>query len=157
MHYFLVLDIWQRKDEIFLSQGKYIVDILHIFGMVYCKSMNTPMDSNFRKLHETDTGSNLVDSTLDKQLIGSLMYLIHSRPYIFYAVSILSKFMIDPRHKQWVAGKHILRYLHGTVAYGLRYASNGGVLLVGFTNYDWVATLLIERVILVTVSVWVAL
>ena len=44
MHYFLGLEIWKRNDEIFLSQGKYIVDILHRFGMVDCKSMATPMN-----------------------------------------------------------------------------------------------------------------
>ena len=50
MHYFVVLDIWDRNDEIFLSQWEYIVDILDRFGMVDCKSMNTPIDSNLRKL-----------------------------------------------------------------------------------------------------------
>ena len=55
MHYFLGLEIWQRNDEIFLSQGKYTVDILQRFGMVDCKSINTPMDSNLGKLHETET------------------------------------------------------------------------------------------------------
>ena len=64
MHYFLCLEIWQRNDEIFLSQGKYIVDILHKFGMVDCKSMNTLMDSNFKKLHDTETRWDQVDPTL---------------------------------------------------------------------------------------------
>ena len=45
--------------------------------------------------------------------------------------------MNDLRHKPWVAGKHILRYFCGTVAYGLRYSSNGGVLLLGYTDFDW--------------------
>ena len=136
MHYFLGLEIWQRNDEIFLSQGKYTVDILRRFGMVDCKSINTPMDSNLRKLHETETGSDPVDPTLYRQFIGSLMYLVHLRPDICYAVSILSQFMTDPRHIHRVVGKHILRYLRGTIAYGLRYASNGGVLLIGYTNSD---------------------
>ena len=113
------------------------MDILQRFGMVDCKSINTLMDSNLRKLHETETRSDPVDPTLYRQLIGSLMYLVHSRPYIFYAVSILSQFMTDPRHRNWVAGKKILRYLRCTIAYGLRYASNGGVLLLGYTNFDW--------------------
>ena len=81
MHYFLDLEIWQRSDEIFLSQGKYTVDISQIFGMVDCKSINTPMDSNLRKLHEFETGSDPVDPTLYRQLIGQLMYLIHLSPY----------------------------------------------------------------------------
>ena len=54
-----------------------------------------------------------------------------------YAVSILSQFMTDPRQRHCVASKHILRYLHGTIAYGIRYASNGGVLLLGYTDSDW--------------------
>ena len=64
MHYFLGLEIWQRNDEIFLYQGKYTVEILRRFGMVDCKSINTPMDSNLRKLHETEIGSDPVDPTL---------------------------------------------------------------------------------------------
>ena len=110
------------------------MDILHKFGMVDCKSINNPMDSNLRKLHETETGSDPLDPTLYRQLIGLLMYLVHSRQNICYAVSILSQFMTDPRHRHWVAGKHILRYLHSTISYALRYSSNGGVLLLGYTN-----------------------
>ena len=64
MHYLLGLEIWQRNDETFLSQWKYTVDILQRFGMVDCKSINTPMDSNLRKLHETETGSDPLDPTL---------------------------------------------------------------------------------------------
>ena len=64
MHYFLGLENWQRNDEIFLSQGKYTMDIVRRFGMVDCKSTNIPMDSNLRKLHENKIGSNLVDPTL---------------------------------------------------------------------------------------------
>ena len=45
--------------------------------------------------------------------------------------------MTDPRHRHWGAGKHILRYLCGTIAYGLKYASNGGLLLLGYTDSDW--------------------
>ena len=74
------------------------MDTLHIFGMVDCKSINTLMDSNLRKIHDTEIGSDQVDPTLYRQLIGSFMYLIHLRPEIFYVVSILSHFMTDPRH-----------------------------------------------------------
>jgi len=64
MHYFLGLEVWQRSDEIFLSQGKYTVDVLHRFGMLDCKSMSTPMVSNLKKLHASDSGSNLLDLTI---------------------------------------------------------------------------------------------
>ena len=113
MHYFLGVEVWQRSDEIFLSQGKYTVDVLRRFGMMDCKSMDTPMVSNLKKLHETASGTDPVDSTIYRQLIGSMLYLVHTRPDICFAVSALSRFMLDPRHVHWVAAKLVLRYLHG--------------------------------------------
>ena len=101
------------------------MDILHIFVMVDCKSINTMKDFNLRKFHETKTGSDPKETKLYRQLIGSFMYLIHSRSDIFYAVKILSQFITNPRHTHWFAGKNILRYLRGIVSYGLRHASKG--------------------------------
>jgi hypothetical protein len=66
------------------------------------------------------------------------MYLVNTRPDIFFAVNTLSQFMVEPRHYHWVAAKHVLRYLHGTVGYGLRYVSSGEVKLQGYTYSDWV-------------------
>jgi hypothetical protein len=90
MHYFLGLEVWQRQGEIFLAQGKYTVDVLKRFGMMDCKSMSTSMITNLRKMHDFDTGSDLVDPTMYRQLIGSLMYTIHTRPYICYVVIVMS-------------------------------------------------------------------
>nr|KUM49281.1 hypothetical protein ABT39_MTgene3830 [Picea glauca] len=137
MHYFLGLEVWQRLGEIFLSQGKYAVDILRIFGMMDLQSMTTPMEANLKKLRDSASDSDLVDPTMYRQLIGSLMYLVNTRPDICFAVSTLSQFMVEPRHLHWVAAKHILRYLRGTVGYGLRYISGGEVGLHGYTDSDW--------------------
>jgi hypothetical protein len=90
MHYFLGLEVWQRHGEIFLAQGKYIVDLLKRFGMMDCKSMSTSMITNMRKLHDYDICSDLVDPTMYRQLIGSLMYMIHTRPDICYVVIAMS-------------------------------------------------------------------
>jgi hypothetical protein len=57
VHYFLGLEVWQKHGEIFLSQSKYAVDVLHRFGMLDCKSMTTPMIYNLKKLHDQATGS----------------------------------------------------------------------------------------------------
>lgn len=79
-HYFLGLEVWQRKDEIFLSQGRYTIDILRRFGMMDCKSMSTPMTMNLKKLSGVAADSDLVDPTVYRQLVGSLMYLVNTRP-----------------------------------------------------------------------------
>ena len=61
MHYFLGLKVCQRAEGIFLNQGKYGVEILKIFDMLYCKAMTTPMDTNMKLL--SDESSELVDVT----------------------------------------------------------------------------------------------
>ena len=72
MHYFLGLEVRQYPDEIFLNQGKYVVEILKRSGMIDCKAMTTPMTTNLKLLN--DDTSETVDATLYRQIIGSLMY-----------------------------------------------------------------------------------
>jgi hypothetical protein len=70
MHYFLGLEVWQRTDEIFLSQGKYTVEILKKFGMLNLKPVATPMVTNLKKLSVSSSNSDKIDPTLYRQLIG---------------------------------------------------------------------------------------
>jgi hypothetical protein len=73
---------WDYKyGEVFIGQGKYVVNILQKFGMMDCKSMTNPMVTYLRKLRDFD--SDPVDSSLYWQLIGSLMYLVNTRPDIY--------------------------------------------------------------------------
>jgi len=90
MHYYLGLEVWQRQKEIFLGQGKYTIDILKRFGMLDCKSIATPMDANLKKLRDSASDSNLIDPTMYRQLIGSLMYLTNTRPNICFAMNAFS-------------------------------------------------------------------
>ena len=95
MHYFLGLEVWQEQGHIFLGQERYIVDILSRFQMGDCRPMSTRMITNWKKLHASET--ELVDPTLYCQLLGSLMYLVNTRPDICFAMNSLSQFMVDPR------------------------------------------------------------
>jgi hypothetical protein len=140
MHYFFGLEVWKKPGEIFLGQGKYTVEILSRFGMMDCKSMATPMMTNLKKLSDSTLDSYLVDPTKYRKLIGSLMYLANTRPDICFAVSTLSQFMVEPRHFHWVARKHVLRYLRGTVGYSLRYVLGGEVRLQGYNDSNWLGS-----------------
>ena len=53
MHYYLGLEVWQKRGEIFLGKGKYVVKILQKYGMMDCKSMETPMVKNLSKLRDS--------------------------------------------------------------------------------------------------------
>ena len=119
MHYFLGLEVWQSSEGIFLNQGKYAVEILKRFNMLECKALATPMDSNLKFL--TDDSSELVDVTLYRQIIGSLMYLTTTRPDICFVVNTLSQYLVQPRRVHLVAAKHVMRYLKGTIDFGLYY------------------------------------
>jgi hypothetical protein len=135
MHYYSGLEVWQKRGEVFLGQGKYAINILQKFGMMDCKSMDTPMTTDIRKVRDLD--SNPVDLSLYQQLVGSLMYLVNTRPDIFFFVNTLSQFQVEPRHEHWIAAKHVRRYIHGTLNYGLRYMASSDIQLHGFTYSDW--------------------
>jgi transposase InsO family protein len=135
MHYFLGLEVWQSPEKIFLNQGKYAVEILKKFDMLECKSMATPMETNLKLL--VDTSSELVDATLYRQIIGSLMYLTNTRPDICFVVNTLSQYLVEPRRVHLVAAKHVMRYLKGTLDYGLCYTGDHDFRLYGYTDSDW--------------------
>jgi hypothetical protein len=66
------------------------------------------------------------------------MYFIHTRPDICFLVSGLSEFISEFIH--WIVAKQIFRYLRGSISYGLKYTSSGGVLLHGYADSDWVGS-----------------
>ena len=83
--------------KFFLTQGKYTIDIFKRFGMLDCKSMATLMDANFKKLKESTSNFDMIDPTMYRQLVGSLMYLTNTIPDICFAVNTLNQFMSDLR------------------------------------------------------------
>ena len=87
-----------------------------------CKAMTTLMASNLKLL--SDASSELVDAMMYHQMIESLMYLTNTRLDICFAVYTLSQFLKNSRHVHLIAAKHILRYLRGTVDYGLNYEAS---------------------------------
>ena len=107
MYYFLGMEVWHNADGISLGQGKYAVEILKRFEMIDYKAMTTPMASNLNLL--SDASSNSVDAMMYRQIIGSLMYLTNTRPYICFVVNTLGQFLTDLRHVHLVVAKHILR------------------------------------------------
>jgi hypothetical protein len=70
------------NDDILMIQEKYIVDILKKFKMIDCKPMATPMVMNLKKLRKTSSDSSEIDPHIYIKLIGSLMYIINTRPDI---------------------------------------------------------------------------
>ena len=78
-----------------------------------------------------------MDAIVYRQLIGSLMYLVNTRPDICFSMNTLSQYMVEPRIVHMVGEKHILRYVVGTMDFFLDYVRGDGVSLVGYTDSDW--------------------
>ena len=102
--------------------------------MLECKAMVTPMASNLNLL--CDASSEIVYATMYRQMIGSLMYPMNTRPNICFVVNTLSQFLIDPKHVHLITTKHVLRYLKGTVEYRLKYDMNQKINLHGYVASD---------------------
>eukprot|EP00253_Pinus_taeda_P031817 PITA_31817 len=135
LHFFLGLEISQDATGIKLSQAKYARDLLERFRMTNCKPAPTPFLSGVRLEDGGDTP--LVDRTLYRQLVGSLLYLIHSRPDLSYAVGVVSRYMHEPHELHWNVAKCILQYVQGTITFGIHYAASTALNLLGFTDSDW--------------------
>ena len=100
--------------------------------------MDTPVSADIRKVKVSD--SDPVDPYLYRQLIGSLMYLVNTRPNIFFVVNTLSHIQVEPRHEHWIAANHVLRYIHRIINYGLRCTTSNDIQLHGFTDSDGVGS-----------------
>ena len=72
-----------------------------------------------------------------RQIIGSLMYLTNTRPDISFAVNTLSYYLVQPRRVHLVAAKHVMRYLKGTIEFGIYYDGSHEYILYGYTDVDW--------------------
>jgi hypothetical protein len=95
LSYFLCLQIKQLKNGTFMSQGKYIKDMLKKFGMNDSKAISTPMGIN----DNLDSGAsgNMVDQKLYRSTIGSLLYVTTSRPNVMFSVCMCARFQASPR------------------------------------------------------------
>lgn len=109
--------------------------MLKKFGMAESNSVLNPIVLGFN-IHKDENGVK-VDSSLYKQMVGSMMYLTATRPDVMYAVSLISRYMSKPTEIHLMAAKRILRYLQGTTGYGILYKKAGNRELVGFTDSDY--------------------
>ncbi|GKC48830.1 putative ribonuclease H-like domain-containing protein, partial [Tanacetum coccineum] len=105
--FFLGLQVKQKEDEIFISQDKYVGEILKKFGFSSIRTTSTPMETN-KALTKDEDGED-VDVHLYKSMIGSLMYLTSSRTDIMFSVCACSRFQVQPKVFHLNAVKRIFR------------------------------------------------
>ncbi|GJR39497.1 putative ribonuclease H-like domain-containing protein [Tanacetum coccineum] len=133
--FFLGLQVTQKEDGIFISQDKYVVEILNKFNYIDVKSTSTLVD--LEKPLVKDGDANDVDVHLYRSMIGSLMYLTASRPNIMFVVCACARFQVTPKTSYLLAVKRIFRYLKGKPTLGLWYSRDSPFELVAYTDSDY--------------------
>ena len=133
LRYFLGIEIARGADGIVLSQRKYVLDLLTETGMLGCKPAIAPMDQKVKLIAE---GGDPVDRERYQRLVGELIYLSHTRPDISFPVSVVSRYMHDPRKSHMDAVYHILRYLKSAPGKGLLFKNNGHLSIEGYCDAD---------------------
>ncbi|KAL7607916.1 hypothetical protein Lser_V15G11989 [Lactuca serriola] len=135
LSYFLGIAVMRTKNTMFLSQRKYVKEILKRANMETCKPVTTPVDANSKlSLH---AGDPMADPSLYRSLAGALQYLTFTRPDIAYAVQQICLFMHAPKIGHFNALKWIIRYIKGTPDHGLTLFSSPSTQLVSYTDVDW--------------------
>ncbi|GJX85008.1 putative ribonuclease H-like domain-containing protein [Tanacetum coccineum] len=133
--FFLGLQVKQKEDGIFISQDKYVTEILKKFGFTDVKTASTPMETQKPLLKDEDGEE--VDVHLYRSMIGSLMYLTSSRPDIMFAVCACARYQVNPKVSHLHAVKRIFRYLKGQPKLGLWYPKDSPFDLVAYTDSDY--------------------
>ncbi|GKA73422.1 putative ribonuclease H-like domain-containing protein [Tanacetum coccineum] len=133
--FFLGLQVKQNKEGIFISQDKYVAEILKKFDLVNVKAAITPMETKLPLTKDEEAFD--VDVHLYRSMIGSLMYLTASRPDIMYAVCVCSRFQVTPKTSHLNAVKRIFKYLKGKPNLGLWYPRESPLDLEAFSDSDY--------------------
>ncbi|XP_057514198.1 uncharacterized mitochondrial protein AtMg00810-like [Actinidia eriantha] len=143
LKYFLGIEIAHSKQGIFISQQKYIIDLLKETGKLACKPVSTPIEPN-HKLGEAEEDI-AVNREMYQRLVGRLIYLSHTRPDIAYAVSVISQFMHNPKEIHLQAVDRVLQYLKGSPGKGILFKRGDEMILETYTDADYAGSVIDRR------------
>ncbi|RVW26366.1 Retrovirus-related Pol polyprotein from transposon TNT 1-94 [Vitis vinifera] len=133
---FLGIEVSRSSEGIFLSQRKYVLDLLQETGMSGCQPVNTPIEEGLKLCVEPNQVS--TDKGRYQRLVGRLMYLAHTRPNLAYALSVVSQYMHNPGEQHMNAIMRILRYLKNAPGKGILFAKNVDHHSIEvYTDADW--------------------
>ncbi|KAF2311236.1 hypothetical protein GH714_021117 [Hevea brasiliensis] len=134
LHHFLGIQIQSTDSGLQLNQTRYAYSILERAQMVDCQPMPTPLVQR----HDAVTDPTPVaDPTFFRGLVGSLQYLTLTRPDLSYSVNYISQFMHSPTLSHLKYVRRILRYLKGTIHFGLFFKKDTSLVLSAFSDADW--------------------
>lgn len=143
LKYFLGIEVMRSKEGIFLSQRKYVLDLLAETGLLDCKPTETPIAVNHGL--RGDSSNRPADKEQYQRIVGKLIYLSHTRPDIAYAVGVISQFMHKPLVEHMEAAIRVIRYLKSSPGKGIFFRKNKHLGVFGYTDADWAGNITDRR------------
>ncbi|OMO73140.1 Integrase, catalytic core [Corchorus capsularis] len=136
LSYFLGIDAIRTSSGLFLCQRKYVVDLLERTSMLDAKPVSSPLPST--SSFANGDGEPFEDASLYRSIVGTLQYLLITRPDLSFAVNKMAQFMNNPIVVHWQGLKRILCFLKGTASYGiLLHSTPSPFKLVAYSDADW--------------------
>lgn len=135
LKYFLGLEVAYSASCLSLCQRKFALDILNDSGFLDAKPVNTPTEHNVKLVRDAD--SPLSDPSVYRRFVGRLLYLTITRPYLSYALQLLTQFMDKSYQAHMNAAYRVLRYLKISPGQGFFYSTHTPLHLKAFIDSDW--------------------
>ncbi|CAM8968949.1 unnamed protein product [Rhodiola kirilowii] len=135
LSYFLVLQVKQKMDDIFIFQSIYARNLVKKFDLEKAAHKRTPAATHVN-ITKDEAGTS-VDQTLYMSMIGSLLYLTANRPDIDHAIGVCARYQANPKESHLMNVRRIIKYIYGTIDYGLWYTKETNSCLVGYCDADW--------------------
>jgi hypothetical protein len=133
--FFLGIQVKQMKQGTFVHQAKYMKDLMKKFNMAELKPVSTPL--SFAASLGPDEDGEVVDQREYRSMIGSLLYLIVTRPDIEFTVGLCARFQASPRSSHQTVVQWIFKYLKHTPKFRIWYSASSSLDLVGFSDVDF--------------------
>jgi hypothetical protein len=135
LSFYLGIEVHQSDSGITLRQTAYAKRIVELAGLTNCNPALTPMEESLKLSRDRMTEK--VDATQYWRLVGSLRYLVHTRPDLAYSVGYVRRFLQRPTTEHEQAVKRIVHYVAGTLDHDLYYPRcPGEAHLVGYSDSD---------------------
>ena len=143
LKYFLGIEVSRNAQGFYLSQRKYVLDIISEMGLLGARPSAFPLEQNHKL--SLSTSPLLSDSSRYRRLVGRLIYLVVTRPELSYSVHTLAQFMQNPRQDHWNAAIRVVRYLKSNPGQGILLSSTSTLQINGWCDSDYAACPLTRR------------
>lgn len=134
LDFLLGISVKSTPTGLHLSQEKYASDLLKKLRMQDAKSLPTPISAS--TVLSAQKGSPFEDPSLYRSTVGALQYMCIARPDLAFAVNKVCQYMYNPLDDHWSAVKCVLRYLRGTLSYGIQFIKSSNVSLTAYCDAD---------------------